>query len=671
MIFRRIAFTNFAVFRGRQELTLPARSPERPVILIGGLNGSGKTSVIEGIVLGLYGLEGWRWWFRSGTGRRPDYHARITAALNHRARHDGEVEIAAEFELAIDDHEDTFFVRRRWWVDADGVEEDLEVRRAGIPIAPDCTPDERLSALQAHINELLPPEVSPFFFFDGERVRDYARHASPDRLRDGIDRLLKLDTLNNLLKHLGQLTARQDATETETLLREEDALTTAFKAKSAELDELHAEIERLSLERQQKDHQRQHLKQSAQAQFGGIEAELGALTEQMALHNQQAKDLGHELGAALGGPLPLALCLPLVQRLETAARRVVARRRTAERAADALIHIDRIITLAEHAGHTAPDDPLRQQLEAYRQRACVQPPLEEESALVEDMTDREVTELSRRVDEATHLADRDIRSLARTWDELTRKRQSVHDQMAQIRKGAQQTDYVSRIDTLAQEAGEAEGRIQIIESQLSKGEAESERLIQHLQDTRARILRSRAHNARGELLQRTTAVIETLRQRFRQDRLQRFAEQLQFTSAQLARKQDLFSRIELDLKTSALRLVDTTGREIEMSKLSSGEAQIVALALLWALSRSASTNLPCVLDTPLGRLDSAHRSRMAETYFKQAGAQVIILSTDEEIIGPYFDTLSGHIAASFRLLHDEKAESSRFTDDYFTSPTAS
>lgn len=671
MNFSRIAFTNFAVFRGRQVLDLPPRSTSRPIILIGGLNGSGKTSIIEGIVLGLYGFEGWRWWFRSGSGRRRDYHARIAAALNHRARHDGERQITLELELALDDASATLSIRREWWVEPEGIDEDLQLRRDGMPVSPECLPEERLDILQAYINELLPPEVSPFFFFDGERVRDYARHASPDRLRDGIDRLLKLDVVNSLLKHLGQLNARHDLVELDPLLRRQEELELAIKAREAELASLRTEIDDLHRARDRKDAERRHLMASSQAQFGGVEAELDGIDEQMTALGREAKDLGHQLGHSLGGVVPLALCMPLVNRLDSAARQSASNRRATERAADALVHIDRIITIAEDTGLVDESHTFWQHINAYREQTEVGLSLSVDAHVIEGMTQREITDLHRRATEAAHLDHKEIRVMARRLDDLTHEHRRLFVQMNQIRKGAQQTDYVNRVDTLAHEAGQIEGSIKAMESQIDAQEAEYERHKQDLRDTRTEISRIRTQNRRGALFARTTETIEAVRRGFRRDQLYRLAEHLRFTSAQLARKQALFSRIELDLELTTLRLLDTTGYEVEMSKLSSGEAQIVALALLWALSRSVSHTMPCVLDTPLGRLDSTHRERMADTYFKQAGAQVIILSTDEEIAGPYLETLSDHVAADFRLVHDEQSETSRFTPGYFDAEAAS
>jgi len=52
---------------------------------------------------------------------------------------------------------------------------------------------------------------------------------------------------------------------------------------------------------------------------------------------------------------------------------------------------------------------------------------------------------------------------------------------------------------------------------------------------------------------------------------------------------------------------------------------------LWGLARASARPLPAVIDTPMARLDAAHRQHLVERYFPNASHQVIVLSTDTEV----------------------------------------
>src|SRR5690554_1985424 len=57
MILNTLKMGNFRVYRGDHEIDLKPEGPsgEKPIILFGGLNGAGKTSILTAVRLTLYG----------------------------------------------------------------------------------------------------------------------------------------------------------------------------------------------------------------------------------------------------------------------------------------------------------------------------------------------------------------------------------------------------------------------------------------------------------------------------------------------------------------------------------------------------------------------------------------------------------------------------------------
>src|SRR4051812_27621927 len=58
MIFNQLKLHNFGVYKGQHTLDLTPTSSTKPIVLIGALNGSGKTTIIEALNLALYGRQG-------------------------------------------------------------------------------------------------------------------------------------------------------------------------------------------------------------------------------------------------------------------------------------------------------------------------------------------------------------------------------------------------------------------------------------------------------------------------------------------------------------------------------------------------------------------------------------------------------------------------------------
>jgi DNA sulfur modification protein DndD len=75
-----------------------------------------------------------------------------------------------------------------------------------------------------------------------------------------------------------------------------------------------------------------------------------------------------------------------------------------------------------------------------------------------------------------------------------------------------------------------------------------------------------------------------------------------------------------------------------------------------------------IIDTPLARLDSTHRTNIVDNFFPNASHQVIIFSTDTEIDQQYFDRLTPYITRVYHLEWNNAASSSNATEGYFWKP---
>ena len=132
----------------------------------------------------------------------------------------------------------------------------------------------------------------------------------------------------------------------------------------------------------------------------------------------------------------------------------------------------------------------------------------------------------------------------------------------------------------------------------------------------------------------------------------------------LANKKNLIHRIEMESNTLNIKYLSEEGKEVPQDSLSAGEQQLMVISILWALAICSKKKLPVIIDTPLSRLDSLHRTALINTYFPNAGEQTIILSTDSEIDSTYYELMKENVGDEFTLKYDELTKSTSIEKGY-------
>ena len=133
----------------------------------------------------------------------------------------------------------------------------------------------------------------------------------------------------------------------------------------------------------------------------------------------------------------------------------------------------------------------------------------------------------------------------------------------------------------------------------------------------------------------------------------------------LANKKNLIQKIVMDPRSLDITYLDDSGKSVSKESLSAGEKQLMVIAILWALAICSKKKLPVIIDTPLSRLDSMHRTSLVTTYFPKASDQTIILSTDSEIDHTYYDMMKEFVGDEFTLSYSEETKSTTILKGYF------
>lgn len=656
MILDELVLHDFGVYGGRQSLPLTPVAPDRPIVLVGGLNGGGKTTLLEALQLCLYGPAA-ACIDRSAGGYEGYLRRRI-----HRKTGVRSAGLELEFRHTSGGTEHNWRVVRLWTLGSGGAcRESLEVFKDG-----------RIDALATdnwaeQVEDFLPQRISSLFLFDGERVESYADpEEAPALIATAVQSLLGLDVVERLSADLVTLERRKRAERPAAGVASEAELA---RERLSKMDRERGELQRREAEcNELLDRSRRDLR-NAEERFRREGGELYERRTELEAESASAArsmvEADRELIERAAGTAPLLM----VEGLLEAMRRRDAEERDSGRAGELLTALE-----TEHAAilgmpalsalggglREALSDALaqRRQVHAATARRPIALALDREaSAVLESLATgelvetREVTQASieraRAAGSALAEADRasaaapaagELEQLAFTRDEL---------RLAVARVESDRAATLEAIAGIDREMGALRER----EARLAEAEAQE---------------RFRAEDA-GRMLVHSARVRSTLI-RFRDAVVARHAERIARLVLEcfqrLARKPGLIVGMRIDPSTFQLDLTGSDGELLKASQFSAGERQLLAISMLWGLARASGRPLPTVIDTPLGRLDSSHRARLVERYFPHASHQVILLSTDEEIAGGYHERLMPWIGRSYRLEFDEATGSTLISEGY-------
>ena len=121
----------------------------------------------------------------------------------------------------------------------------------------------------------------------------------------------------------------------------------------------------------------------------------------------------------------------------------------------------------------------------------------------------------------------------------------------------------------------------------------------------------------------------------------------------MAHMSDRVDRIEIT-PDCEVRMLTADGSDLHQIDQSAGGSQVFTQSLITALTKVSGRTFPFVVDTPLARLSRDQRIGVLKTFTDRQG-QVILLSTDQEVVDDKLDAIRDRIMASYelRVAHDE------------------
>jgi DNA sulfur modification protein DndD len=572
---------------------------------------------------------------------------------NRHARDEGAADYGVRVELG-DVGATLFTADRRWIFTGDKFEERLIVEEAGKPGVKDAAAEERL----AH---LLPRELAPYFFFDGEEVQ-FLAEASDDARAQAMERLLSLSFVTGVEE---QLRAVVKEWQQEALPHDVQVEIIAAERRR---DEAEAQVEALTRREEDLVGEAAQIRERADTlrrrmegmRAGGVVADTRRLDADIkGLESALESDL-MELATELATDAPLLANPGLVKAgLAALNAAVTARSKTANSVVDTLKKrlAERLFDEPRHpqeplsrAHRDFYEDKLKRILESYEAPDSAPPPLLDSFDLrqAREMQQRfvrhEAALPTLRQDRARRLKDVSSRKA-----QLTRLRAERRE--AEVGGGERATAYHSLEQEFAaanRTIGDLESRLEQQRGKIAAKQAEAQKAKAELAELgrRHRLAEKSAGKLRIAVGLRET--LEVFRKRSRAARRQEIETAVNRHFRRLMTGHRMIDRIAID-EEFVMRFLDADGVEFGQLTVSHGMRQLAVTALLWALKDVSGRALPIIVDTPLARIDRENQQNLLTQYYPNAAGQVIILATDSEIDEEKFALLRGHVGVQFRL----------------------
>ena len=655
MILHRLTLREFGLFSGEHTLSLTPRikyRKPRPIILIGGKNGTGKTTILEAVRLCLYGP-------RSLGNRvsRKEYHEYLASTV-HQSQSTllppKQASVALEFEHVHSGEKDHYRVERRWEVrqsTKEPIRESLIIHRNSEPLS-----DFEAEHWQDFLNELIPIGLSQLFFFDGEKIQGLAEDASsPIFLADAIKSLLGVDLVDQLgsdLKIYLNRRRKESGTEelshtiytTEKQQQDIDSRISLAKEVKATLEGQIADLEsQITLEEER-----------LAKEGGGYARQREKLRAHQARLTQQISDLEKQIHEACAGLFPFALIPSLCEQLKTQ----LTKEDEHEKQASAYKALEQVLK-------TSDDDELWERVadrfeEQFGTRNAVG-----DFEFRHALSLSESQQLQNWLEQClTTVPEQSIR-IGQQYEECNRQLHEVETALKRVPSDEVLKPLMQRLSSLHQQLGGLQSQLKNETDNipsLAHRWQELQRQLDRLHESQTEI---QADQERAELVEGVRSVLNAYSEELTRAKVETLMDAVAECFAVLCRKQSMVERIHVDPRTFATALFDRQDRLIPKEELSAGEKQIYAISLLWGLAKASGRPLPMIIDTPLGRLDSEHRSRMIEHYFPNASHQVVVLSTDTELDKQNFEILSPNVSHAYHLVYNELEGCTEVGERYF------
>lgn len=660
MLIQRIKVSNYKTYLDL-DLDLSV-DDERPIILIGGSNGGGKTTLFEAISGALYGLK---------IENREHFMELVNQGAAGQVK--PEIILQITFSGKVLGQEQKYILKRTYMLNPAGKPlESVSLNMNGnMFIYGTMTPPKERAKNEQEVNKIikanLPQELSKYFLFDAMQSSELLKkNVFAQTIRDNFENVLgfrKYLQLRRAAEKVQQewaqlrLQAEQEAAEYNELVSQKEKLTADLNACVAEQDTLYKYLTSMEAEYQK--------------------AKEGA--QQSASLNKRIADIGTKID-------------DIVRRAATYAEET---RRFMENieinvflpkmGANLSVEINNILRIKEELANSTtgayPLETLRDvtaKIIGYLKELSLCPQDVDEENVVRHMV--AVQNTTNRQDPFAYLDNAEIAALRslvnrganNQFVSLYRQRQDLEvllatvDELRTEKRNLEQTraggnefiiytyeENQQKLNKSKIAEGKVKQEIQKLDNRIHTYDVQIQQEPDLKYDTLVK-LKPFFEKVADSLLKKKKAQIES--------------EMQQQLNRLLVSYKGHIGRVELSdsMENFNIRIFHTKGNQISLNQLNAASKQIFIQVLLKVLRNLGDYNPPVMIDTVMGVLDNESREMLFEEYFPNLAEQTILLCTTSEV-RPDSDyrKIEAFISKTFTLHRDVEEQKTTVSDGYF------
>lgn len=658
MIIKRIKISNYKTYLSL-DLDLGV-DEERPIILIGGRNGGGKTTLFEAIYGALYGLH---------MRNRHEFEELLNDG--GRGTTPQKIELELTFEGRVLSQTMNYILKRTYIMSEQGkpVESVSLNMNGSIFVYGPATPSRQRTESEQQVNKIikanLPQELSQYFLFDAMQAGNMIKDDVFSRIiKDNIQNVMgfnKYLQLRRVSETIQQNYAAQRMKEEEK--RKQYEMLCQEKSKALEEREAtEKQIESLSnyilINKDSYDRAKSGAAtmDETQKKIAAIDNEIKELAKDADEYGKAANDYLKNIEQSVFFPRLAQDISPL---LEDVLRKKEQLRRSAagELSDDSIKRVaDMVVNYLKQYSLCANEVEAKQ-VAAY------------------------IIEKNAVKDEYSYLDGDDVTAIRRllgmneynNYASLQSQRRSLEERIADL----PQQKESKRTMQLAQTKGDFRPLIKQYEDnqklleQAKKSKEETDEKIKELDekihgfDVQVQQIPDVKYDTLAKLSPFFKDVADNLLCRKRFHIQEEMKKEL---NLMLPSYQDNIDRVELSdsLDDFTIRLFHKAGNEISLGHLNAASKQIFIQVLLKVLRNLGDYDPPVMIDTVMGVLDEESREVLMENYFPKLSDQVILLCTTSEI-RPEVDykKLEAYLSKTYTLSRDAARQKTDVSEGYF------